>query len=339
MTPYFDFAATTWWMVRDTFRQSRATGLFWIVLGISVLCILICLSASIDGTSELTNPGETTPNFIPRHDPAAKNPIKVAEDGVSIATGDISFGFGAVTVPLARDARHAVRAVELMLAAGVADTMGLLLTLVWTAGFLPAFLDRRHVAVLLAKPAPRWWLLAGKYLGVLTFVAAQSVVFVGGTWFALGLKTGIWDVQYWLCVPLLMLHFAIFFSFSLLLAVCLRSTVLCVFGSIAFWILCWGMNYGRHALALATKMAPDSQFSPAVGWLTDLGYWILPKPADLSLLLFDALDAQAFYHPLFDSAALSQAGFFSLTLSIVSSLAVTAYFLVASARQWTATDY
>ena len=32
------------------------------------------------------------------------------------------------------------------------------------------FLDGRSVSVLLAKPAPRWLLLAGKYLGVLAFV-------------------------------------------------------------------------------------------------------------------------------------------------------------------------
>ena len=40
----------------------------------------------------------------------------------------------------------AVHLLELILAGGVADTLGLLLTLVWTAGFLPGFLDGRSVS-------------------------------------------------------------------------------------------------------------------------------------------------------------------------------------------------
>jgi len=330
-------ASTIGLMIRDTFRQSRATGLFWIVLSVSLLCIGVCLSASVEGEVNLAQGGDT-PEFLPRTDRDA-NEKKVQGEGVAIVGGELKLGFGAMSVPLARNARHAVHAFQLLLAAGVADTLGLLLTLVWTAGFLPSFLDRRNVAVLLAKPAPRWWLLLGKYIGVLTFVTVQSTIFVGGTWLALAMRTGIWDAQYWLCVPVLLLHFAIFFSFSLLLAVCLRSTVVCVFGSIAFWLLCWAMNYGRHALALAAHIAPETSVSRRLTWLADVGYWLFPKPADLSLVLFDALDATQYYHPLFDQAALSQVGFFSLSCSIMASVLATIYFLVASMRQWNTADY
>jgi hypothetical protein len=240
---------------------------------------------------------------------------------------------------LARDARGAVHSIELFLAGGVADTAGLLLALIWTAGFLPSFLDRRNISVLLTKPTPRWCLLAGKFLGVLTFVLVQSVILVGGTWLALGVRTGVWDPTYLLTVPLLLLQFAIFFSFSLLLAVCTRSTVICVFGSIVFWFVCWAMNYGRHALALSEKMTPDSAFSGRLTWLADLGYWLLPKPGDLSIVLFDALDAGGQFQRLFDSAALAQAGVFSLWLSVLSSVAFMAYMLVAAGRQFATTDY
>ena len=51
---------------------------------------------------------------------------------------------------------------------------------------------------------PRWSLLAGKFLGVLAFVALQASLFVGGTWLALGLRTGVWDPTYFLCVPILL---------------------------------------------------------------------------------------------------------------------------------------
>src|SRR6185295_4846325 len=97
---------------------------------------------------------------------------------------------------------------QLVLAGGVADTLGLLLALIWTAGFLPGFLEGRSVSVLLAKPVPRWKLLAGKYVGVLSFILAHAVVFVGGTWLAIGLRTGIWDSSYFWAVPILLVHFA-----------------------------------------------------------------------------------------------------------------------------------
>jgi ABC-type transport system involved in multi-copper enzyme maturation permease subunit len=46
------------------------------------------------------------------------------------------------------------------------------------------------VTVLLAKPAPRWAILAGKYLGVVLFVALHATLFVGGTWLGMGVATG-----------------------------------------------------------------------------------------------------------------------------------------------------
>jgi len=250
----------------------------------------------------------------------------------------LTMGFGAIRIPLGRDARHAVHFLQLLLAGGVADTLGLLLTLIWTAGFLPGFLDGRSVSVLLAKPAPRWMLLAGKYVGVLAFVLFHATLFVGGTWLAIGLRTGIWDALYLYAIPLLLLHFAVFFSVSLLLAVCTRSTVVCVFGSILFWCIAWGMNYGRHALALQSQLTPTGHVSSSVNWLVDIGYWVLPKPADFGMLLYNALDAKDFFGSAFDMSSLAAHGF-SLWLSVLTSLAFTGYMLFASARRFSTLDY
>ena len=233
------------WLIRDTFRQSRASGVFWILLAISVLAIAVCASATIEGGGALAYPGEN-PDFLPRLDPDAQDRQKADASGVLVVSGDLKLAFGAIRIPLARDPRGAVHFLELVLAGGVADTLGLLLTLIWTAGFLPGFLEARSVAVLLAKPVPRWQLLAGKYLGVLVFVLASAALFVGGTWLTIGLRTGIWDAAYLYAIPLLVLHFAMFFSVSVLLAVWTQSTVVCVFGSILFWALAWSINYGRH---------------------------------------------------------------------------------------------
>jgi hypothetical protein len=330
---FSDWLSTVSWLVRDTFRQSLASGMFWLLFGLSSLCTLVCLSASVSGPAALAPPG-ANPDFLPRFDPDARDAHKLQQSGVAVAEGTLHLAFGAVRVPLARDAHAAVQFLELILAAGVADTLGLLLALVWTAGFLPSFLDPRTVSVLLAKPVPRWGLLLGKYLGVLAFVLVQAAYFVVGTWLALALRTGVWDAGYLLCVPLLLLQFAVFFSFSLLLAVCTRSTVACVFGSIAFWGICWGVNFGRHFVMAACDHGPQGTFSWPLVWLVDIGYWLLPKPVDLGRLMFDALGAQAHFRPLYDSAA-----GLSLSLPVLTSLLFAAYLLVAAGRQVTRMDY
>ncbi len=325
------------WLVRDTFRQSIAYGIFAVLLAVSLLSIAVCLSVGVHGPVSLAQ-GEDAPDFVPRNDPDASQPEKLKSSGVLVANGRLTLAFGAIDVPWGRDTRDGIHFLELVLAGGVADTLGLLLTLIWTAGFLPSFLESRNVCVLLAKPAPRWVLILGKYLGVLAFVLFHSVILVGGTWTAIGLRTGFWDPTYLLCVPLLLLQFSIFFAFSVLLAVWTRNAVVCVFGSILFWCLAWSMNFGRHAFVMSTDLVAESFRSTLLGGLVDLGYWLLPKPADLGLLLFHSLGAGNHFGPLLDYDALSAHGF-SMLLSVASSLAIGAFLLFASARKFQLTDY
>jgi hypothetical protein len=210
--------------------------------------------------------------------------------------------------------------------------------LIWTAGFLPSFLEGRNISVLLAKPAPRWVLLGGKYLGVLAFVLFQSVVFVCGTWLAIGVRTGFWDPSYLLAIPLLLLQFSIFFAFSVLLAVWTHNTVVCVFGSIVFWCVAWSMNFGRHVIMTAGDMVSTSVRSSFFSGVVDFGYWVLPKPADMGLLLYNALGAGDHFGSALDLGSLEAQGF-SMLASVFTSAAFGAFALFASARMFQATDY
>ncbi len=329
--------ATLAWLIRDTFRQSRANGIQWVLLALTVLSVLVCLSLHVAGRTTMAI-GDDNPDFVSRKDADAQDAAKLDMSGVIVADGKLSLAFGAIDVPLARDTRSGIRFIELLLAGGVADTLGLMLTLVWTAGFLPSFLDGRNLSVLLAKPAPRWVMLLGKYVGVLTFVLVNAVLFVGGTWLAIGLKTGFWEPAYLLCVPLLLLHFSIFFGVSVLLAVCTRNAVVCVFGSIVFWCVAWSMNFARHAYVTSTDLLADSVRGSALTALVDFGYWVLPKPADLGLLLYNALGAGDHFGRTLDMGALQAHGF-SMLLSVLSSLAFAAVVLWAATRTFQATDY
>ena len=130
------------------------------------------------------------------------------------------------------------------MASGIAGTFGLLLTLVWTAGFVPTFLEPRRGVGPARQAGPTLAVAARQVLRRLDVRRVPAGPLRRSTWLALGVRTKVWDLTYWWCIPLLLLQFAIFYSFSVLLAVLTRSTVACVFGCALFWLLAWGINYG-----------------------------------------------------------------------------------------------
>lgn len=322
------------WFIRDTFRQAWDSRLSWFLLGVSGIFIFVCFSVSVRGGIPLQVNGEQV-DFLPREDPLA-DVARTSTKGVSVVEGDLTLFFGMIRVPLGRDAADAVRYLQLLLVGGVADTLGILLALIWTAGFLPTFLDPSTAVVLLARPVPRWTLLVGKYLGVLAFVAFQATVFVGGTWIALALRTGYTDLVYLQAIPLLLIHFSIFFSVSVLLAVCTRSTIACVLGSLLFWFVCWGINYGRH---LALLLPETSGIASTFVALVDATYWIFPKPADLGMVLFDALGAGQSFSRLDVFDSIQKIGAFAPFLSVLTSLVFAVATLAAASWEFARTDY
>jgi hypothetical protein len=250
-------------------------------------------------------------------------------------TGRLTLAFGLVPVTHDTERVDAVHYLLFVLGVGLADTLGVLVTLIWTAGFLPSFLDPGAVSVLLSKPTGRGTLFAGRVAGVVAYVALQALIFVAATAVAIGVRTGVWASGYWLCAPLLVLHFAVFYSFSALLAAMTRSTAACLVGSLLFWVLCWAMNYGRHALAAWEAGEVTAELVRTAG----VGYWLLPKPADFGLILSDALDADRFFPPWVEFQRVREKGLFQPVLSAVSSAAAAAVLLGVAAYEFVHEDY
>src|SRR5271166_5192310 len=177
-------------LVRDTFRQACASGVCWMMLLVSAICVVLCLTVTVSGDVSLDGKDEPV-LFLPPPLPASfaskaaaienggvlkgTDPDMARREGVETISGRMSLAFGAVSFPVSRARGDAVHFVELVLAWGVAGTFGLLMALVWTAGFVPTFLEPSAASVLLVKPVARWQLLLGKYIGVLTFVAFQVI--------------------------------------------------------------------------------------------------------------------------------------------------------------------
>lgn len=322
---------TARWMVRDTFRQSLASKLFWVMLGLTALCTVFCFGISVTGDEEAPRHPDQLPTYMPR----SQDTPEVRAEGIRVVRGEVSLGFGLFKFEVSKTRTDSVRLIQLWLAGVLADTVGVLLALLWTAGFLPTFLEPQAVTVLLAKPAPRWSLLIGKYIGVVLFVALHAVLFVAGTWLGIGISTNVWDLTYWLAVPLLVTNFAVFYAVSAFLAVCTRSTVVCVFGTLLFWLLCWAMNLTHHHL-----VGFDVQgVTPTSRLLVETGYWVLPKPLDMSGVFFELMRASEHSAPVPELTAVQARGLFHPELSVFTSLLFAAVVLGLAAYEFRKMDY
>lgn len=316
------------WLVRDTFRQAGASRVSWLMLGVTALCVTLCLSVRVDGGRSLRPPGEIE--------------LYGADDrpltGSHAREGQLNLAFGGIRLGIFRDAEAQVHFLQVLMARWVAGAAGTLLALVWTAGLLPEFLQPGASAVLLTKPIPRWTLLLGRYLGVVVFVGAHVSLFVLGTWLALGLRTGVWAPEYLACLPLLVFHFAVFYAASTLLAVTTRSTASCAFGSVAFWALCYTMNQGRHA-AVAHQLGGADVQAAGFRRAREAAYWVMPKPADLTALLDRALRSGEHFGALPEFEAVQRAGAFHPGLSMITTALFATALLAIAAREFAATDY
>lgn len=311
--------SVVFWLVKDTFRQAWASRVSHLIFALTGACMLLCLSIRIDSAPPMRPPGAfelAGADGEPLTDPGQRS-------------GRFGLGFGGLSVGMFRDVDDQVHFVQAILAKWVAGASGTLLAVIWAAGFLPEFLQARTIAVMLVKPVPRWVLLIGKYLGTLVFVSAHVGLFVVGTWLALWLSTGNASPGYLLCLPLLVLHFAVIHAASTLIAVCTRSATATAFGTIIFWCLCFAMNRGRHLGFASTEQHAPHSFR----WAVEAGYWFLPKPADFAILLDRVMRIDLHFRTLPEAELLWPVA------SVLASVAFAVCLLIVASKEFDAIEY
>src|SRR4051794_38331010 len=85
------------WLIWDTFRQSLASRIFWLMLGVSGLCVVFCLSTSVENLPH--RPTGEVGERIPKDEANKTDPFELSKSGVDVADGEITFLFGSVRVP------------------------------------------------------------------------------------------------------------------------------------------------------------------------------------------------------------------------------------------------
>jgi hypothetical protein len=97
------------------------------------------------------------------------------------------------------------------------------------------------------------------------------------------------------------------------------------------------MNFGRHAAlaSLAEHADVAAGFSRALEW----GYWMLPKPADLSYALSKAVQADQYFPTATELQAVERMNALSLELSLISSAVFALVMLAIAGYEFVKADY
>src|SRR5262249_18477663 len=117
---------------------------------------------------------------------------------------------------------------------------------------------------------------------------------------------------------------------------CTRSTIACVFGTILFWLVCFGVNFGRHSVVTLPDLSGASSMLRAT---SEVGYRVLPKPIDMDMLLDQLLltDEHFGRYPLYKHVEDAQR--WDPMLGLFTSLLFAAAMLAMASRQLAQTDY
>jgi len=120
--------------------------------------------------------------------------------------------------------------------------IGVALALVTTGGIFPEFIAGGSVDLYLSKPVSRVRLFLTKYVSGLLFAALQVAVFSAACFVCVGVRTGSWDVKFFLAIPVTVLVFSYLSAVCVLLGVLTRSTVAATLLTLLFWMLAFAIR-------------------------------------------------------------------------------------------------
>jgi ABC-type transport system involved in multi-copper enzyme maturation permease subunit len=288
------------WLIRDVFLRARASGFSLCLWIASLMMIVLGVTLRYDSSTNI-----------------------------------LGLLFGRWPVASAPNIDQAAREFLFVIAFGVADVLGVLITLIATSGFLPTFLDPAAATVLVSKPVSRTTLLIGRSTGIVLFVALHAGVFVTAAAIGVGISTGIWAVGFWLAWPILVLQFFAFFGFAALIAVATRSTVAAMLGGIFFWLVSWGISFGRNFLAGQHVEGASHGLGRTVDW----AYLVLPKPTDFSLMMHNALGIRPDGLANLGLRTVQEQGLYNSNTAIISAVIAGVVLLALAAYEFENQDY
>ena len=157
--------------------------------------------------------------------------------------------------------------------------------MVITSFFIPNMLRKGSIDLLISKPIGRSQLLVYKYIGGLTFVFLVSSVMVGGVWLALALRSGFWNPNFLVVIPVLTFTFAILYAVSTLAAVFTRSPIFAILLAVGFAFFLFVVGQVKTVFDVFRAVDPEKGGVPQWAFaLVDGLNDVLPRYKDLDKL-------------------------------------------------------
>jgi ABC-type transport system involved in multi-copper enzyme maturation permease subunit len=189
--------------------------------------------------------------------------------------------------------------IEDVLVNGVGAWVAIIVSVVITAFFIPNMLRKGTIDLLLVKPIRRASLLVYKYIGGLSFIFLNTTLAVGGFWLVMALRTGIWEPNFLLVIPVITFFFAILYSVSALFGVLTRSAIVAILLTCVVWFLLWVVGQAYVFFQVVAPQIDQAQGTPAGERISE-GWWVslingihfmLPRTTDLTVLTTQILRA------------------------------------------------
>lgn len=239
-----------WAMIVDSFRESRDRKTFWVML---------LISFAITG---------------------AMAAVSFEPNKVVVLFGAWEFETDVLTIggELRRDIIAGI--VVEYITDTVLGSVGVILAIVATAGFIPGFMDKSAIGVLVAKPLPRWRLFMGRYLGGMSFILFHATVFVVLTFLVVGLRWKTWIPGFLLIIPLVVILFSYLYCVSALVGVFAKGTTTCIL----LTLMAWMFFAGVQTIDDGFLMYPEWRKQRTACHVIHAARWIVPKTQDLTYL-------------------------------------------------------
>lgn len=133
--------------------------------------------------------------------------------------------------------------------AGAAYWVGILLSLFASASLFSDLQAPGRIELLLSKPIGRVQVVAGHVLGVWLAIGVLTLYLMGGTWFIMSIKSGVWHFRFLLSILIVIGMFGVMYAAVMLMGVWTQSTALAL-------IVSYGLIFVSMVLAGASEIAP-----------------------------------------------------------------------------------
>ncbi len=193
--------------------------------------------------------------------------------------------FGAFTLSRNTSLGDILFTVQDQIVNGIGAAVTLLISVIITAFFIPNLMRKGSLDLIVAKPISRFWLLLFKYIGGLTFIFLVSTFTIGGVWLVLGIRSGYWNPEFLVVIPVLTFTFAILYALSTFLGVLTRNAIVAILLTCLFAAFLYVVGFAKSTLdLLRTDEKIKDDIPKWVEWTVDGLNNCLPRYKDLDKL-------------------------------------------------------